>query len=86
MKRSDRCRLSAMRCPGCDQTWLVPGAGGDARPYLCKQCGGRLSPVGDKTTPDGPGDAHDGEPAAPGGPAAAGRRASSSRLPGSRAA
>lgn len=63
-----------MRCAGCDQTWLIPGAGGDARPYLCKGCGGRLSPSGDKTTPDGSGDAQ-GNPAAPSGPAPTGRRA-----------
>ena len=41
MKEGRRFQLSAMRCPGCSQTWLVAGARrGEA--YLCKRCGTRL--------------------------------------------
>ena len=41
MKESKRFQLSAMRCPGCSQTWLVAGAR-RGETYLCKRCGTRL--------------------------------------------
>ena len=57
MKENKSLQPSAMRCPGCSQTWLVAGARrGEA--YLCKRCGTRLLAGAPEPLPDvRPGDA-----------------------------
>lgn len=50
MKDNKAFQPSAMRCPGCAQTWLVAGARRGEK-YFCKRCGTALLAGAPETLP-----------------------------------